>query len=244
MGSPNLKAYTYGGWAFLLVSLLARGQAASPQEPAPGDVASVLRQAREEIRSFEKAGGKREDTNHPVGKWAEVLWAFRKKSPGAADATKATSEAIHILIHADRFQEAHERADRVPPNDPAWAPMAEVLFEAASLQKDFGYFFRKLDSVLPGAADAEVRAALQLGLGRAWRAQKDPEKAKEAFQAAIKSSWNSTWGKQAEAALYELLHLSPGQPAPQFSAPAMSGSRISLSDYRGKPVVLVFWSTT
>ena len=43
--------------------------------------------------------------------------------------------------------------------------------------------------------------------------------------------------------LYELLHLGPGNPAPQFSATAINGSRLSLADYRGKPVVLVFWAT-
>ena len=50
-------------------------------------------------------------------------------------------------------------------------------------------------------------------------------------------------GKEAESQLYELLHLGAGQPAPSFSTAAIGGARLSLADYRGKPLVLVFWAT-
>lgn len=239
----GLKALARHGPAFLLAAAAAWGQATAIEQPPANDVAAMLKQAREEIRNFEKTGGKNTDTNHPVGKWAETLWAFREKSAGTADAAKATSEAVHLLIHAGRFTDAYARADQVAPQDSAWEGLAQVLFEAASLQKDFTYFFRKLDTVLPAATDRKVRAALQLGLGRAWREKKEPEKARAAFQDAIESGRDSTSGKQAEAELYEVLHLSPGQPAPQFSVPAINGAPLSLADYRGKPLVLVFWGT-
>ena len=89
-----------------------------------------------------------------------------------------------------------------------------------------------------------MQAAIQLSLGRGWRAQKDDEKAKAAFQSAIESARDSEAGRQAETELYELLNLGPGQPSPQFSATALDGKRISLADYRGKPVLIVFWSTS
>ena len=34
-----------------------------------------------------------------------------------------------------------------------------------------------------------------------------------------------------------------GQRAPSFEAPRMDGSTLKLSDYRGKPTVLVFWAS-
>ena len=34
-----------------------------------------------------------------------------------------------------------------------------------------------------------------------------------------------------------------GMPAPEFVVEALDGKRISLSDYRGRLVLLVFWST-
>ena len=228
----------------LLLTLMVVGVGASAQQPNTSDVDTMLRQARDEIRNFENAGGKKDDPNHPVEKWVQALWGFRQKSPRSPETAKATSEAVHLLIHADRFQEAYARADQIPPDDPAWEGLAQVMFEAASLQKNFTYFFLTLPSVLSKAPDSKVQAALQLSLGRGWRAQKDDEKAKAAFQAAIELDRDSAPGRQAETELYELLNLGPGQPAPQFSVTTITGSRISLADYRGKPVVVVFWATT
>jgi tetratricopeptide (TPR) repeat protein len=216
----------------------------APQQPAASDVETTLAQAREEIRNFEKAAGKRDDPSHPVGKWVQALWALYERAPRTLETAKAASEAVHLLIHADRFQEAYERADRLPPDDPTWEGMSAILVEAASLQKDPTYFLRKLPSVLPHSANPTVRAAIQWNLGRVWLAQKQEEKAKAAFQASVESAADSAPGRQAERQLYELLQLGPGQPAPAFSAPATDGSRISLAGYRGKPVVIVFWSST
>src|SRR4029078_2734773 len=64
-----------------------------------------------------------------------------------------------------------------------------------------------------------------------------------AFRAAIELAEDSPAGKQAKSQLYELLHLSVGQPAPSFSAAAIGGRRISPANYRGKPLLLVFWGT-
>ncbi len=228
----------------LALLLAMTAPAAPPQQPAASEVDTILLRAREEIRNFEKAGGKKDDPSHPVEKWVQALWAFHEKSPRTPETAKAAGEAVHLLIHADRFQEAYARADRVPPDDPAWEGLAGILVEAASLQKNFTYSFQKLPSVLSSAPDPKVRAAIQLNMGRVWLAQKEDAKAKAAFQAAIESAADSVAGRQAEQQLYEMLHLGPGHPAPLFSATAMNGSRISLSDYRSQPVVIVFWSST
>ena len=227
-----------------LIAIMAPGFAAQSPNAASIDVETNLRQAREEIQNFESSGGKKDDPNHPVEKWVQALWAFHDRSPRSPETAKATSEAVHLLIHADRFQEAYTRTDQLAPDDPAWEGLARVLFEAASLQKNFTYFFRKLPAVLVGTPGPKVQAAIQLSLGRGWRVQKDDEKAKAAFQSAIESARDSEAGRQAETELYELLNLGPGQPAPQFSATALDGKRISPADYRGKPVLIVFWSTS
>src|SRR5712692_7248395 len=102
----------------LLLTMLAA------QQPAASDVDTMLRQAREEIGNFEKAGGKKDDPKHPVEKWVQALWELREKSPRPPETAKATSEAVHLLIHADRFREAYARADQLAPDDPAWDGLA------------------------------------------------------------------------------------------------------------------------
>lgn len=230
-------------FATILTAIWATSLALAGQQPAASEVEAMLRQAREEIRNFEKAGGKKEATDHPVQKWVPRLWTFREKSPPTPDAAKATSEAVHLLVHADRYAEVYARTDQLEAGDPAWEGLAQVLFEAASLEKNYDYLLKKLPSVIPNVTDRKIRAALHLALGRGWRAQKDEAKAKAAFEAATESARESSFGKQAETELYELLHLGPGQPAPQFSAKALNGSQVSLADSQGKPLVLVFWAT-
>ena len=227
-----------------LLCLVVPFFAVAAQQSATSDVDTMLRQARDEIRDFEKAGGKKDDPSHPISKWVKALWALREKSPGTVDTAKATSEAVHLLIHADRFQEAQARTDQLATDDPAWESLAQVLFEAASLQKDFTYFFQKLQSVLPKTPDHKAQAAIQLAQGRGWRAKKDDEKAKVALRAAIELARDSAPGRQAETELYELLNLGPVIPRRSFQLWRSTVPGISLSDYRGKPAVLVFWATT
>jgi peroxiredoxin Q/BCP len=38
--------------------------------------------------------------------------------------------------------------------------------------------------------------------------------------------------------------IEPGSPAPDFTLPDQDGSRVSLSDFRGQTVVLVFYPTS
>lgn len=233
------------GWArycplaVLAMAALAAGQ----QAPKPSGVEAILRQARQEISEFQKASGKNSDPGHPAPKWAQELWNWRETSPGTPDAARATTEAVRLLVYADRFTEAQRWVDSVPPDDAAWQTLARVLLDSASRQKDYQYFFARLETVFSDATDANIRAAVQVSLGRAWRQQREEKKAEAAFRRAIDLASDSRAGKEAESQLYELLNLVAGRPAPSFTAAAVGGKRLSLADYRGKPLVLVFWGT-
>jgi hypothetical protein len=213
------------------------------QAPVAGGIDDMLRQARQEVSSFQRSGGKNNDPGHPAEKWAQELWNWRERSPGTPDAARATTEALRLLVYADRFSEVQARADRIPPSDPTWQSLARVLLDSASRQKNYTYFFAKLQSVLSDATDANTRAAVQVSLGRAWRRLREEKKAEAAFRSAMDLAGDSPAGKEAETQLYELLHLGVGHPAPSFSVAAIGGARFSLADYRGKPLVLVFWFT-
>src|SRR5260370_3000545 len=83
---------------FCALVMLAPAATLASAQPAPAaGVDEMLRQARQEIASFEKAGGKKNDPLHPAGKWAQELWKQRETSPGSPDAAKAASEAAHLL---------------------------------------------------------------------------------------------------------------------------------------------------
>ena len=54
---------------------------------------------------------------------------------------------------------------------------------------------------------------------------------------------NKSLGKMAEGELYEFRHLRPGREAPEIAGEGLDGKRLKLSDYRGKVVVVVSWTT-
>ncbi len=57
----------------------------------------------------------------------------------------------------------------------------------------------------------------------------------------VKTLRAGTYGKLAEAMLFEMRHLVIGKPAPEIEGEDIDGKHFKLSDYRGKVVVLDFW---
>ena len=88
----------------------AAAQPAAEKDPLLAEVEGLLKAARDEIAQFERSG-KRTDPGHPVSAAVEKLWAFRERHPPSSATGKATAEAIHLLVHADRVPEAEARAE-------------------------------------------------------------------------------------------------------------------------------------
>jgi hypothetical protein len=68
--------------------------------------------------------------------------------------------------------------------------------------------------------------------------------AKASLEVSRSAAPGSASATEADRILYEVVHLSPGLPAPTFSAKGRDGKTVELASFRGRPVVLVFWSTT
>ena len=58
----------------------------------------------------------------------------------------------------------------------------------------------------------------------------------------VKVPYEDTVGEEARAELQEIRHLSVGKPAQDITGEDQDGRRFKLSDYRGKVVLLYFWS--
>ena len=58
----------------------------------------------------------------------------------------------------------------------------------------------------------------------------------------VKVPYGSTVGESAKVELYVIRHLSVGKQAPEIEGGDQDGKRFKLSDYRGKVVLLYFWS--
>lgn len=96
----------------------------------------------------------------------------------------------------------------------------------------------------------ETRAAVGYGLARLALESGGgggEERARELFSAVAKDYSDVvmfrelTYGAQIEADLYELENLTDGKTAPEITGEDLDGAEFSLSDYRGKVVLLDFW---
>jgi hypothetical protein len=62
--------------------------------------------------------------------------------------------------------------------------------------------------------------------------------------ADVKLRYQGTVGQQAKGELYEVRHLVVGKPAPEVEGVDQDGKKFRLSDYKGKVVLLDFWTQT
>ncbi len=212
-------------------------------DPHVAQVRKVVEQAEQEIQAFERAGTKKSDPDHPVGKWVEGLWRLRA-SPSADAAGIAAAEAVHLLVHAERYAEVSQRADSLPPDDPAWERLSGYLLEAARTSKDYTYATRKFSEIIAKSGNPKSQAAAMLSLGNAQRHQNNPAGAEVTFNNLLRRFPEAPQAQQAQNLLYELVKLSPGNAAPEFRGTTRNAKEAALNDYRGKLLVLIFWAST
>jgi RNA polymerase sigma factor (sigma-70 family) len=110
-----------------------------------------------------------------------------------------------------------------------------------------------LEEILTKNPYEHVRASACFTLGKLLKEQaaygknkKETEQAEKVLERVV-AEFSKTGPKEADMArkagteLYDLRNLFLGKPAPETSGEDLEGKPISLSDYRGKVVVLAFW---
>ncbi len=213
-------------------------------EPATAEVRKTLEQAQGEIAAFRNAGGKAGADDHPARKWSAALWDYRQRNPGTDAAGLAAAEAIHLLVHAERFAEVESLAESLEASDPGWERLPNFLLEAANLRKDYGYLLRKLDWLAQNSMSPKAQAAALFARGRALRQQGDAAGAAAAFEKLRRDYPAAPQAQEAANLLYEMSNLGLGKAAPEVAARTRAGKAVTLAGFRGQAVALIFWSST
>ena len=233
------------------LALVATGRAALAQTPqtaanavATAEVRQMIDTAWKEVQAYRTGGGKPGAADHPALKWHETLWTYREQHPGTEAAARATADAIRLLVRGEFWAQAHARTEVVAADDPAWERLSAAIYEEGSTLKDFAYTIATLGKVAAATTSPTIKSAVLLDVGRARRRQGDMAAAKESLEASRSAAPGSASSEEADRVLYEITHLSVGLPAPTFSAKGRNGKTVDLAAFHGRPVVLVFWSTT
>lgn len=167
----------------------------------------------------------------------------------AADAAKAEAEAAAALKDVAEKHLASFRPERLVnlcmqlrfSSDKGSEALLRALLDKHEKREVQGNACLTLAQVLKGRADEA--------------ADKDPKEAEKLRKEAedlltraaekygdVKMGFRGTVGEKAKGELYELRHLAIGQAAPDVEGEDQDGKKFKLSDYKGKVVLLDFWS--
>ncbi|PKO99849.1 MAG: thioredoxin [Bacteroidetes bacterium HGW-Bacteroidetes-8] len=75
------------------------------------------------------------------------------------------------------------------------------------------------------------------------KSQMPVEKIISYYNALATNVKESSWGKSVKGEIDLINSLMPGKPAPEFSSIDINGKKLSLSDFRGKYVLVDFWAS-
>lgn len=188
--------------------------------------------------------------------------------PGSASSAKQSIEAVELLKrhHLTR----RETIDLALFHVQIWNPWAEPLLRAELAAPDLSKLdrvrvlhklaqFKRACSEAPArisemsasqVSDLEQRHGKDVvdGIRKLDAAREEAEAIKLYTELRDKygaeSHGNTTYREIANLALHEIQHLGIGKPAPEIVGEDIDGVKFKLSDYRGKVVLLSFWSTT
>ena len=159
-------------------------------------------------------------------------------------ATKALGNAFTMWGNLKGVSEkVQEALIHISYQEDVWDKVEHGLWRAFSQDDRSEEVLALLEELVQKVVPLKSRSALLFTLAREWMGKDETEKARQGFEQIIE--WNgSEWHvEQAKGNVYEIQSLNVGQPAPHFAVNDIDGNPIDLEDYRGKVVLLHFWST-
>nr|BCX00074.1 MAG: hypothetical protein KatS3mg041_0120 [Bacteroidota bacterium] len=104
-------------------------------------------------------------------------------------------------------------------------------------------YWKSLGEGLKRAGRPASRAAFEYHLASLYATAGRMDSARLVLRGLVERYPDTRWARTAGDVLYELENLSEGAQAPDFSATDMEGRTVSLTQFRGKVVLLDFWAT-
>ena len=238
----------------LTVALLAAARA-DDQEPTPqpaGDsyasLSAEFLRARQTLANDFRTAKTEEDRARILEQYSEAPRQFANRflqfAHDHADDPTAFDALVWVVTNSNDG-DAGEKAIAVIVakhlDDPKITPLCQQLSRSTSpAAKNF------LETVIKSSQNVEAQAYATYGLAKAivGNTGERNDKAEALLKRVVKNYAevaNGTLAKTAERDLYELQHLLIGCDALEITGEDIDGVEFSLSDYRGKIVVLDFW---
>ena len=185
-----------------------------------------------------------------AGKWADVLDQYGYRSIPNVNVTGSLNEKIYQeisnvrekLMQDPRFKEYAEVQTKLNElhNGEDKEAFYKYQAETEAITEEFSNEVRKQQKELILKNDTIEAVAYYLNF-----LQNDMELAEleQVFKALSPKVQNSSFAKDVRVEIAARIRVQPGMPAPDFTLETPDGTKLSLSDLRGKYVILDFWAS-
>lgn len=245
----HLAALTAAMFGLLCSSAAALGQAQDQSAEATSRrLESEFAQLREQMLArYEQATPEERPALPDINLWP--VEQILPKVAQAAERFAGSPEAVpfHLWIVRDSWRLpnpalALESIDQLLIDHTQDERLEELAARMPRFARHLGAegTLERLDRLRKANAKLDVQAACMLA--RAMVEPGSQDHLKDQLRAVIAFAPETTSGRHAEGRLFEEEHLQVGCKAPEILGTTLDGKPFKLSDYRGKVVVLEFWS--
>jgi len=203
----------------------------------------LIGRARAEVSQFTGSGGKASDENSPARKWANQLWDYSRQHSGEPEAKKAENEALVLLLGTGLVAEAAARTSPLESSDDVWQRAVMDQLAIAAGNNDYDYVIKNADVLVEQSNRPALKAQIRLAQGDAYWEKGDPAQAKAVFRRVMDENPKTRFAREAAGNIYEIESLNVGQVAPRLESRFVDGHQARLADFKGRPVLLVFWAS-
>lgn len=179
------------------------------------------------------------------------FYQYYRAHPDTYTGLRAASSSFRMWNNLGDISSTKSALRRAGPQSRLWAQgllhgLSAYCYKASET-KDSRDYFRLLQRLEGKLTHPRARAAVLVSLGDLHSFRGDTtlvseDEALEFYLEATRMNVDSVMTAKAQRNIHEITALNPGSAAPDFEAETMSGGTISLSDLRGKTVLLWFWS--
>ncbi len=198
-----------------------------------------------EIREYRKNFNTETVSNdeNPQIEWAPKFFEYYLRHPKTDLGEKSLSFAFMMWGNTGNVDAVTKSILKVKPNSKSWS---EVMIGSANAYGNSGKepelerFFHSLEDILP---EPIARASLYSYFGRNFTQNAPLDSTRRYYEDMLELGYSDWYITEAKSYLYKIDPLEIGKPAPDFSTIDLDGNRISLSNLKGKVVLLEFWAT-
>lgn len=238
-------------FAFLAFSSLA-ASTTNNVTPIQREVEQAMTDSRKSMEALSSSFESKDETvqQEAIKKYhalqtdlADKLFELSKKDPNDPGTVDALVMVLFAARGSDKATQALETLKRSYLNSPRITGLCFYLERDPQNGKTI------LKQIADSNPSPDAKAAALLALGRMSK-ESDPAVAEKYFQEVATKYPDAKFdmfgrkmkfGEEAKNELFDIQHLGIGKQAPEITGEDVDGKKFSLSDYRGKVVVLDFW---